>query len=199
MASWNFAFAIACSFQFFETWYLGDFSTLTPLSQSQSYVQHAVIGNWSDPPDTSDSNFPLECTFMDSDVTFDSGCSTFETVLRGDTRHEILKEVISRSKNLDEALIRLRGAIRSHQFRAGNVQVNLTKLVNRLDERTQKDGFHVLRDWDGKADRLLDESIPTDVLDFLGRSLPRNLLLSPVGGSATTILAILLDYYFLYI
>src|SRR5215510_9245590 len=136
---------------------------------------------------------------MPEELTFDAACSALESTLRGETRREILKEVISRSKNLDESLIRLRGYIRAHQFKAGNLQLNLAKLVSQFDQRTQKDGFHVLRDWDGKADRLLDETIPIDVLDYLGRSLPTKLLLSPVGGSAITILAILLDYYFLYI
>ena len=136
---------------------------------------------------------------MAEELTFDAACSTLEDALRGETRREILKDVISRAKNLDEALIRLRGYIRAHQFKAGNLQLNLAKLASQFDERTQKDGFHVLRDWDGKADRLLDETIPIDVLDYLGRSLPTKLLLSSVGGSAITILAILLDYYFLYL
>jgi hypothetical protein len=65
-------------------------------------------------------------------------------------------------------------------------------MVGRLDARTRNDGFHVLHDWDGKADKLNEDTIPVEVasyaLEHCGAGLPEK-----------TVPAILLDYYFFYV
>jgi hypothetical protein len=125
------------------------------------------------------------------ELTFDGACALMERILGGAIRREILGEV-ARSKNFDKALLRLRESLRSHRFGTGSGQVSLDRMVNRFDSRTRQDGFHVLHDWDGKADRFNEESIPVDVLNFTMRSE----VAEPHREKA---LAILLDYYFMYV
>jgi hypothetical protein len=124
------------------------------------------------------------------EIGFASACAVLETALSGSTRRQIVAGAAqSRS---DDSLRRLREAMRSHRFRSGAGRVDLAGIVESFDRRTRKDGFHVLQDWDGKADKLNEETIPVDVLDFMiGRSHPEK--------SAPKILAILLDYYFFYV
>jgi hypothetical protein len=131
--------------------------------------------------------------------TFDGASQLMEQLLRGDARSRVIGGIVAKSRNLADALQRLRVAFRSHTFHAGPVQFALESTVRRLDIRTQQDGFHVLRDWDGKADRLLDELIAVDVLDYMGRSLPPDFLKARVDERGTTVLAILFDYYLLYV
>ena len=41
--------------------------------------------------------------------------------------------------------------------------------VRDLERRTQSDGFHVLRDWDGRARRFVDDSVSVAMLDYAAR------------------------------
>ena len=61
-----------------------------------------------------------------------------------------------------------------------------------FDHRTRQEGFHVLHDWDGKADRVSGEMIPVDVLDYVARLR---------GGAPTNAgaVAVLLDYYYFHV
>jgi hypothetical protein len=43
---------------------------------------------------------------------------------------------------------------------------SLDGIVAQLDARTRRDGFHVLHDWDGRADRVHSETIAVDVAAF---------------------------------
>src|SRR5215469_5848205 len=129
-----------------------------------------------------------------SDGAFDSACTQLESILKGSARDDILT-TISRSKSLSGSLLLLRRGMRSHLFKTRGNQLALNKLVGRLDGRTCQDGFHVLHDWDGKADKLNPETIPVDVLNYVLAS-------REIGGTEQShkkILAILLDYYFLYL
>jgi hypothetical protein len=124
-------------------------------------------------------------------IDFDSACDHLDAALSGPGRREIVARV-AQSKVFYDSLRRLREAMRSHRFRSSAGRIELGEIVGALDGRTRKDGFHVLQDWDGKADKLNEETIPVDVLDFMiGRSHP--------GESERTVLAILLDYYFFYL
>jgi hypothetical protein len=58
------------------------------------------------------------------------------------------------------------------------------------DSRTRQDGFHVLHDWDGKAERVNADTIAVDVLNYLAR-------LRGTEPPDRVALAVLLDYYFL--
>ncbi len=123
-------------------------------------------------------------------VSFDDACLTLETILREKTRREILDD-ISNAKNFRVSLSRLRDGMRSNLFKAGRQQVYLDKLIKQFDDRTRQDGFHVLHDWDGKADKLNQETIPVDIVNYL--------LAGAKGHPERQVLAILLDYYFLYV
>jgi hypothetical protein len=89
----------------------------------------------------------------------------------------------------------MRSAIRSHTFRTKSGPLNLGKAVRILDEKTRRDGFTVLIDWDGKANRWVDEMIPIDVLDYFARGVDP----VKIGSGERQSLAILLDFYFLYV
>lgn len=116
---------------------------------------------------------------MKPDVTFASACERLETILGDATRARILA---------DQRLKTLRDGFRSNSFPG----ISLQRVVNRLDARTRDDGFHVLHDWDGKAEKLNEETIAVEVASYA-------LLHCAAGPSEKTVLAILLDYYFLYV
>jgi len=126
-----------------------------------------------------------------SGVSFDEACELLESVLTRTARDEILSGSTELT-DLGDALVRLRSAMRSNTFRLQNSTLALDKTVKALDNRTREDGFHALHDWDGKADRLNKDIIPVDVLHFFlsAQGIPPN----PRVG-----LAILIDYYFLYL
>jgi hypothetical protein len=114
-----------------------------------------------------------------------------EAILSSSARAEILDE-LGREKTFAFALSRLRDQMRAHRFFRREGEISLAREIRLMDERTRADGFHVLQDWDGVADRLNEETIPVDVANFLLRT--------PVAeGAEPAALAILLDYYFFYV
>jgi hypothetical protein len=122
---------------------------------------------------------------------FTDACEVIEGALDGDWRREILDEVV-RSRDLRTALVRLRDSMRSNVWKTAAAEINLGKTVRTFDGLTRREGFHVLHDWDGVADRVNEDTIPVDVLNYLadqrGGSEPRSV-----------VLAILLDYYFVHL
>ena len=128
---------------------------------------------------------------MKQDITFSGACALAETLLRGNARRELVLE-LSASPNLGTALTRLQDRMRANAFSADGRGINLEPFVAAFDGRTRREGFHVLHDWDGKADRVNEDIIPVDVLHFIADHR---------GGEppdATTI-AILVDYYFFHV
>jgi hypothetical protein len=125
------------------------------------------------------------------EVTFAGACSRIETALEGTTRREIVADV-SKAKDFRHALLRLRDSMRSNVWKAGARRMSLERLVKRYDTRTRQEGFHVLHDWDGIADTVNEDIIPVDVLHYL---MDRRL----AEPTHTTVLAILVDYYFLHV
>jgi hypothetical protein len=126
-----------------------------------------------------------------SAVSFDGACALIETALKGATRREILAGV-SDAKDFTQALRRLRGGMRANAWKAVGQKIDLDEALKKYDRKTRQDGFHVLHDWDGKADHVNDDIIPIDVLDYL---------IEKRGAEPpdATALAILLDYYFLHL
>jgi hypothetical protein len=116
---------------------------------------------------------------LKSEVTFGSACDLLETILGGDARARLLA---------GQRLKSLRDRFRSHSFPG----VSLQQVVRQLDSRTREDGFHALNDWDGKAERFLEDTIPVEVASYAVEHCP-------TGPTEETVLAILLDYYFLYV
>ncbi len=129
----------------------------------------------------------------EDEVTFDGACRLLESVLEGDTRRKIIAEV-SKGNDFPRALVRLRDCMRFNLFRFERGDpLYLDQVVRNLDDRTRrKDSFHVLHDWDGKADRLNKETIPLDIVNYA--------IANGAGaGAEGHTLAVLLDYYFLYL
>ena len=126
-----------------------------------------------------------------SAVSFDGACALVETALRGATRREILAGV-SDAKGFTPSLHRLRAGMRANAWKAGGHRLDLDEFVTKYDRKTRQDGFHVLHDWDGKADHVNGDIIPVDVLDYLVAQ-------RGAGPPDAAAQAILLDYYFLHI
>ena len=123
-------------------------------------------------------------------VTFTSACDQLESILKGVTRREIVA-ACSKPPRFRTALTELANRMRANFFQTGSDQVSLEQTIRALDTRTREDGFHVLIDWDGKAEKFNEETIPVDVALFL-------LDMPEPQKSRETVLAILLDYYFFY-
>jgi hypothetical protein len=124
------------------------------------------------------------------DLTFAGACARIETALTGDVRKTIVADAAA-ANDFESALLRLRAAMRSNTWAAPEGVIRLDAILSRYDSRLRHDGFHALHDWDGIADRVNDDTIPVDVLNFMIDRRGRE----PCDGRA---LAILLDYYFLY-
>jgi hypothetical protein len=122
---------------------------------------------------------------------FSDACALLAQALDGGMRRRIVDDV-ARSRDLRTALVRLRDSMRSNVWRAGGGEVNLGKTVRVYDARTRADGFHVIHDWDGIADRVNEDTIPVDVLNYL-------IGLRSGAAADASVIAILLDYYFLHV
>ena len=125
------------------------------------------------------------------DITFDQACTLVEASVRGGVRRALVSDV-SREPTLGQALARLRESLQSHVLKAAGQHINLARVVRRYDTETRAEGFHIIHDWDGKADRVNEHSIPVDVLDFL---------VDQRGGEPPdpVAVAVLLDYYLMYV
>ncbi len=122
---------------------------------------------------------------------FDGACALLEGLLSGAVRREIISTV-SKSGNLRNDLLRLRGAMQSHQWTAGGATFDLERIITTLDRRTRREGLHAMHDWDGVADHVNADMIAVDVLNYV----------ADLRGDEDTdplVLAILLDYYFMYL
>lgn len=125
------------------------------------------------------------------EIPFAEACSLVESALTGSFRHAIADEA-SAAPTLGSALLRLRDAMRGNLFRSGPASVRLQQLVGAYERRTRGDGFHALHDWDGVSDRVNENTIPIDVLDYLIRERGAH----PAHAGT---LGIILDYHFLYV
>jgi len=121
-------------------------------------------------------------------VAFDAACSLIDTILSGDARRLLVADLAS-ARDFRSALERLRDSMRSHAWKVGAQSIALGRFVKEFDADTRRDGFHVLNDWDGKADRVNEDTIPVDVLNYL-------IALRGSQPPDAAALAILVDYYF---
>ena len=124
------------------------------------------------------------------EITFDQAAGLVESALHSNTRREIIAGL--RARTLGASLVGLRDAMRAHRFRAGARQIFLERAVTSFDGRTRADGFHVLHDWDGVAQRTNPDIIPIDVLHFIAAQ-------RGADESSDVELSILLDYYFMHV
>jgi len=124
------------------------------------------------------------------EITFDQAAGLVEAALQGNTRRQIVAGLSART--LGASLAGLRDAMRTHRFRAGASQICLERAVTSFDSRTRADGFHILHDWDGVAQRTNPDIIPIDVLHFIAGQ-------RGADDASDVELAILLDYYFMHV
>ena len=124
-------------------------------------------------------------------TTFEHACALLSAILAGPARREIVADVAS-AATFRHAMMRLRERMRSHVWPAGGARVNLEAIVRKYDSRTRAEGFHVLHDWDGKADRVNAETIAVDVLDYVAHQRESD----PPDAAA---IAILIDYHFMHL
>ena len=114
-----------------------------------------------------------------SSLLFDDACASLDAALRGQARRAIVEEVVA-AEPFGEALVRLRDRLRSDGW------------IRELDRRTRAEGFHVLHDWDGKADHVNPDIIPIDVLNYIA-------LLRRGDTTDRPAIAVLLDYYYFHL
>jgi hypothetical protein len=124
-------------------------------------------------------------------IAIDAACGLVARALTPSFRRAIVADA-AKPGDFHGALMRLRDRMRSHVWNAGAETLNLSAFVAPYDALTRDEGFHVLHDWDGKADSVTADTIPIDVLNFIARERGSE----PVDAGA---LAILLDYYFLHV
>jgi hypothetical protein len=120
-------------------------------------------------------------------AAFDLGCALLETALSGSTRRD-LRADLSGEATLGDSLQRLRAGMRANVLNAGGRHIALERIVNAYDRDTRQEGFHVLNDWDGRADRVSDETIPVDVLNYVVR-------MRGADAADPAVVGILIDYY----
>lgn len=124
-------------------------------------------------------------------ASFDHACGLIERALAGETRKQMLAD-LSRSPDLGKNLLRLRDSMRSHIWRAGGTSIDLRKTVQDFDARTRGEGLHAMHDWDGIADHVNADMIAIDVLNYIIENRGD-------GEHDPIVLAILVDYYFMYL
>ena len=126
-----------------------------------------------------------------TDTAFETACGLIESVLVGPVRQEIVAAA-GASADGKQAFRRLREHMRTHTWRLGARTVALDGAIQALDRRVRDDGFHVLHDWDGKAERVNADTIALNVLDYVIEK-------TGPGPANASVLAILVDYYFAYL
>ena len=84
---------------------------------------------------------------------FSRACELVEAALAADERRRVIQELCAR-QSPSRALARVAGALRANLRDLDPKYAALDGLVTALDARTRCDGFHVLHDWDGAADRF---------------------------------------------
>jgi hypothetical protein len=125
------------------------------------------------------------------DVTFRDASALLQDLLRSGARQDIIKG-ISGPKKTASTLACMRDSFRSQMFKAGTRQFDLNPIVRSFDSQVAGKGFHVLHDWDGKANVLREDLISVELITYF-MELPTTAYPLPLA------LGMLLDYHLLYI
>src|SRR3712207_1274201 len=78
-------------------------------------------------------------------LVFAEACSAIETVIAGSARQQLVAD-LARSRDLKQALLRLRERMHTHTWEADGQEVALGRFVRRFDALTRQEGFHTLND-----------------------------------------------------
>ena len=122
---------------------------------------------------------------------FDDACLLLADALGGDARRAIVEEAAG-MPDFRRALLKLREAMQANTFKPGGRVIGLDRIIRELDRETRREGLHALNDWDGKSDKVNEDTVPVDVLNYL---------VDKRGDDEVdrASLAILVDYYFMYV
>lgn len=122
---------------------------------------------------------------------FEDTCQAIDAALSGGLRADVVAAA-ARAQPFGRAVSLLRKNMDAHAWGGGGESLRLAPLVNDLDQRSRREGFHILHDWDGKADQVTPNTIVGDVVAFIGARRAQEAT-DPIA------LAILVDYYFCYL
>jgi hypothetical protein len=111
-------------------------------------------------------------------------CAELESALSGPLRREIVEHL-----GEDDPFEVLREGMRQHTFVTDSGEVSLRRIVTSLDQRSRKEGLHLVQAWDFEKQRHSFDNIPVLLLDYCVR------LKREADDKATA--AVLLDQYFL--
>jgi hypothetical protein len=124
-------------------------------------------------------------------ITWEQACDALEGALRGTWRQDFITEVL-KTRDYPAALKRMRAAMQSHTFRTARGALQLSAVVGALDSRARQEGFNVLKEWDQGANRFSREDVPVLMVDYFTNG-------STPAHQRPHALAVLLDFYFLYL
>ena len=122
---------------------------------------------------------------------FERACDALQAALAGNFRRDVV-ETVAHVQPLGRALERFRLGMRTHLWQIGDARLDLRDIIDTLDQGARREGFHVLHDWDGKADAVTPNSIALDMVEYL---------IAQRGTAATerAAISIVIDFYFLYL
>lgn len=126
-----------------------------------------------------------------AEASFDAACALLRPLVDGAARRH-LAATLADAGSLGESLNRLRDYLTANALEADGQRISLERIVRAFDKTTRDEGFHVLHDWDGKSDRVNENSIPVDVLDYMVR-------LRGTDPPDARVVAILIDYYLVHV
>jgi hypothetical protein len=114
-----------------------------------------------------------------------------ETLLDSSLRRDVATAA-AKQKSMRRGIDYLVERMRSHSWGAAGRDFTLAPAIDALDQATRAEGLHVLHDWNGKEDRVTDDSIAVASLKFASEHIGDR------PADAAT-LAVAIDYYFLYL
>ena len=116
------------------------------------------------------------------------GVLTRRGVLNGDSRQRILETVAVDGAVRPGSIASPRA--HAHACLAGGSTADAARAARRSYHQAARAqcGFHLLHDWDGKADRVNEDIIPVDVLHFLGVKRGAGRLRLDLGGHPARLL-----------
>jgi hypothetical protein len=124
-------------------------------------------------------------------TSFDILCNDLQDLLSGDVRQALVADAVT-AGTVRDALQRLRLGMRAHRWTSVGRGYAFDRAIEKLDRKTRQIGFHVMNDWDGIADRVNDDIIPVDVLDYLVERRGE-------AAADARMVSVLLDYYFMHL
>ncbi len=124
-------------------------------------------------------------------AAFDQICASLDEALASQFRGTVI-DAAARAPHATQALRTLLDGMRANQWGSGAPRLDLQDAIDAFDHRVRADGFHAIHDWDGKAERVNDDTIAMEVVNYALQHRAE-------GKPDRRVLAVLLDYYFLYV